>query len=343
MPRSVPAAVLAAVAILCAACSGDSSGEEPTPPQLHIGGPTAAPTAPGAPEVLGAVATPEVATPAPTRSPTVVSLDFLGGNTQMPVIEQVAPARADGTLAAVIAEALKDAPGKTSVVVRNLADGRHAAVNESEVYYAASLFKLGILYEVYRQRDAGLIDFGTLITLEPKYAEHNLGTMEELGLIPGDSLTIGDAVRAMTITSDTPTGVLLQDTVGCKLADETLASLGIERTRFCNRELPATAADMTTLMIAVATGSELSVNSRSEMLSLLSREYYRQGIIAGLPEGTAVAHKSGSYSGATHDVAIAWGPAGPYAVAVLSDQPGNWATIARVSAAVWAYFQANPG
>jgi beta-lactamase class A len=270
-------------------------------------------------------------------------LAWLGGPGEVPPVPVFAPTRPDAALSAAIGQALNGAPGKTSVVVRNLQDGRYAAFNEGEVYYAASLFKLGILYEVYRQRDAGLIDLGTLITLEQKYADHDLGTMEELGLAAGDLITIGDAARAMTVASDTPTGVLLQDTVGCRLADETLASLGMASTRFCNRELPATAADMTTLMTVVAGSVGVSEASRNEMISLLSREYYRQGVIAGVPEGSFVAHKSGSYSGATHDVAVVWGHAGPYVISVLTDQATNWPTIAAVSSAVWAHFAANPG
>jgi beta-lactamase class A len=338
---SAALALLVAAVILCLSCGGGSAGEEPAPQELLIGGPTRAATITPTPSVLGAVASPSAATGTPTRSPAVVSLAWIAGQREIPPLPPFAPAHPDAGLANALNEALRDTPGKISVVVHNLQDGRHAAVNENEVHYAASLFKLGILYEVYRQRDAGLIDLGTLITLEAKYAEHNLGTMEDLGLIAGDMISIGDAARAMAVHSDTPTGVLLQDTVGCKLADETLAGLGIHTTRFCNRELPATAADMTTLMIAVAGSVGVSEASRNEMLSLLAQEYYRGGIIAGLPEGAAVAHKSGSYSGATHDVAVVWGPAGPYVIAVLTDQPGNWATIAKISAAVWAYF-ANP-
>ena len=131
--------------------------------------------------------------------------------------------------------------------------------------------------------------------------------------------------------------------VGCDAADQTLRSLGIQQTEFCNHDLPATASDMTTLLEAVAGGVGVSDASRNEMLSLMSQEYYRQGVIAGVPDGTFVAHKSGSYSGATHDVAVVWGPAGPYAIAVMSDQVSTWGTIAAVSAAAWAYFAANPG
>jgi beta-lactamase class A len=79
------------------------------------------------------------------------------------------------------------------------------------------------------------------------------------------------------------------------------------------------------------------------MLSLMSQEQYRQGVIAGVPAGTVVAHKSGSYTNATHDVALVWGPAGPYVIAVMTDQPSNWPAIAAVSLAVWSHLSAYPG
>ena len=55
-------------------------------------------------------------------------------------------------------------------------------------------------------------------------------------------VTVHDAVRAMTIASDTPTAVLMQDTLNAARVDQTLASLGIDRYR--ERE-PRTADDRT--------------------------------------------------------------------------------------------------
>jgi beta-lactamase class A len=99
---------------------------------------------------------------------------------------------------------------------------------------------------------------------------------------------------------------------------------------------------MAAVITAIASGEGVSDDSRRQMLSLLLQEGYRDGIPGGVPAGTAAAHKTGSFGQATHDVAIVWGPAGPYAIAVLSDQPDNWGSIARISSAVWDYFAANP-
>jgi beta-lactamase class A len=100
---------------------------------------------------------------------------------------------------------------------------------------------------------------------------------------------------------------------------------------------------MARLLTAVAAGEGgVSEASRIEMLSLLLQEGFRSGIVAGVPGGTPVAHKTGSFSDATHDVALVWGPTGAYVIAVLTDRSYDWNPIREVSSAVWNYFASNP-
>jgi beta-lactamase class A len=108
------------------------------------------------------------------------------------------------------------------------------------------------------------------------------------------------------------------------------------------RDLPTTAADMAALFEAIATGAGVTEASRVEMLTWLSQEWFWSGVVAGIPSGTAFAHKSGAFTDATHDVAIVEGPSGPYLIAVLSDNSAEWEPLAAVSTAVWQYFAANP-
>ena len=137
------------------------------------------------------------------------------------------------------------------------------------MYYAASLFKLALLLEAYRQHDAGEIDFSELLTLEKKYADYDLGTLEDLGLAEGDMLTVADALKAMIIVSDTPTAVMIQDLVNPARVNQTLRSLGINDMSVTTYDLPTTAGDMALLMAAVAAGEGVSEESRREMLALL--------------------------------------------------------------------------
>ncbi|MEE8370480.1 MAG: serine hydrolase, partial [Dehalococcoidia bacterium] len=260
--------------------------------------------------------------------------------TGVPVPELPQPfvaAEPDPALLELIETTLAGFPGTYSVVVHQLADGRYAALNGGQVYYAASLFKLGLLLEVYRQRDAGEVDLGQMLILNEEHVAHDFGTLELLGLQEGDTISLGDAVTAMIVLSDTPTAIMVQDVVGPARVDATLLSLGIERTSFNDRNLPAVAEDIARLLEAIAAGEGVSEESRREMLSLLLQERIGQGVPVPLPEGTAVAHKTGNWTNATHSVAIVWGPAGPYVIVVMSDQPWTWEPIEEVSRAVWDY------
>jgi beta-lactamase class A len=244
----------------------------------------------------------------------------------------------DPALRDVIETALPEYGGEYSVVVHHLLDGRYAEFNQSKVYYGASLFKSSLMYEAFIQRDSGELDFAMEVELTEEYVAYDLGTLEFLGLEEGDIITVEDAIRAMTIVSDTPTAVLIQDLIGFA-ADQTLLALGIEDTQFLNRSLPATADGMTRLFTAIASGEGVTDQSRLDMLNLMRQEHFGGGVIAGTPAGTAIAHKTGSFANATHDVAIVWGPTGPYIIAVMTDASYTFNPIRDVAAAVWAYFE----
>lgn len=280
--------------------------------------------------------------PSPRQPRSPQSLEWLESTVNVPALPSpFADPAPDASLQDVIETALPDFGGEYSVVVHNLLDGRYAALNASNVYYGASLFKSSLMYEAFIQRDAGNLDFEMEVVLEEKYVAYDLGTLEFLGLEEGDIITVEGAIRAMTIASDTPTAVLMQDLVGAE-ADQTLLKLGIEDTQFLNRNLPATAGGMARLFAAIASGAGVSDASRLEMLNLMRQEHFSGGVVAGAPAGTAVAHKTGSFANATHDVAIVWGPAGPYIIAVMTDASYTFDPVRDVAAAVWAYFEANP-
>lgn len=319
---------------LLAGCSASGSA----PPAIVVLG-TPGPTP--SPVVTPAPATPPP-TPLPTRQPVLVSLSWLGHDVQVPGLPATfAPESPDPALQSVVEQAIAGAAGSVSVVVHNLTDGRSATVDESHVYYAASTYKMAVLYEAFRQVESGEQDLSRELTLDQKYADDDLGTMAQLGLHAGDSIKMADALKAMIVVSDTPTAALLQDTLGPARIDQTLRGLGINDTSFNDHNLPATAHDMARLLEAIAAGTGVSESSREAMMALLLQEEIGDGVIAGVPGGTAVAHKTGSYGNATHDIALVWGPAGPYVIAVMTDQPTNWSVISGLSAAVWHYFAAH--
>jgi beta-lactamase class A len=74
------------------------------------------------------------------------------------------------------------------------------------------------------------------------------------------------------------------------------------------------------------------------MVEILKRQKFNDGIPAGLPAGTAVAHKTGTITLIHHDAAIVYGPR-PYVLVILvrgiQDQKESAALMAAISREVW--------
>ncbi len=338
-----PPAALSLLLVLPLALAACSSGGEPAPtgptatPFVILGSPDGSSPSPGA----GTATDDPTMTPQPTGE--LVSLDWLAGSAAFPAVPSpfAAPV-ADPDLLAAVEGALDGLDGGFSVIVHNLADGRYAAINPNTAYYAASLFKAPVLIETYRQHDLGIIDFSTELTIDEEVAQYDLGTFEYLGLAEGDIVLLGEAVEAMVVVSDTALANLVLGEVGSGNVDATLGEIGATTMSVSTRDLPTTAADMYAVLSAIATGDGVSEGSRQEMLSLMAQEWFYSGVVAGIPAGTPFAHKTGSFTDATHDVAVVEGPEGPYIIVVLSDGSYQWEPIAGVSDAVWRHFAGEP-
>ena len=267
-----------------------------------------------------------------------VAVSALGGargSADMVVPREPVDAVSDAEILAPIEAALGTDTEHYSVVVRRLRDGRGATLNPHRQFYAASLFKLALLYETQRKRSAGLLDFDLAVPVTARDVEEDLGTFDQLGIAVGDSLPVRNLVQAMVTHSDNTSAVLLLYLLGPAAVDRTLLALGLQATSVNTRDLPTTAADMALLMEMIVRGVGVEPAWREEMLSLLSRQETRAGIPRLLPADVRVGNKTGTWPGATHDVAFVEAPAGTYVLAVLSDRSWEWDAIARISRALY--------
>ncbi len=248
----------------------------------------------------------------------------------------------DTALRAAVVRALGADADTAAVVVRRLTDGRWAAVNPDRVLYAASLYKLAVLYEAFRQRDAGLLSFDTVLPVSAKYIDEDLGTFARVPRAGNGGVTAGDAVAAMVTLSDNTSATLLLDVLGHRVIDRTMVSLGLRDSSVNTVELPVSARDMARLMEAIVRGEGLRPAAAHEMTALLLAQETRDGIPRGIPAGVAVGNKTGTWPGATHDVAVVFAPSGAFVLTVLTQASWGWEPIARVAAAVYEELERLP-
>jgi beta-lactamase class A len=246
-------------------------------------------------------------------------------------------------LEAFILQALGPNAESYGVVVRNLTSRTEAVVNPDKVFYPASLYKLPIFYEVYKQREMGLLDFDRWLTLTGHYVEQDEGTLALLGWDEGATVSVRQAVEAMITVSDNASAWMLRDLVGSAPIDADMARLGLKHTTVDSSLLTTSARDMAILLESMARGQAVNPAASREMVELLTQQTVRDRIPALLPPDTRVANKTGDWLGATHDVAIVYSPSATYVIAILSDRTSEPEPIAELSLAVYDYFQTHGG
>ena len=242
----------------------------------------------------------------------------------------------DSELESLILEVLGPRARHYGVVVENLDRATSALVHPDRSFESASLFKLGVMHEVFRQRQSGHLHFDEQLTITARRAAWDLGTLRSWGYI-GQRVSIERLLERMIAFSDNAAAIMLAERVGWRRIDQGLEELGLHSTR-TTLPLRTTARDMSVLLAAIAHGKAVSTEASAEMEELLLRQIIRDRIPAGVPEFVPVGNKTANLPDATHDVAIVYAPGGPYVLAILSDLPWTSAPIVAISRAVYAYY-----
>jgi beta-lactamase class A len=239
--------------------------------------------------------------------------------------------------------------GVLGVVVKDLTSGETVvALHADEPFATASTIKLAILYELYRQAEAGTIDLREVT--RPPLPRVAGGVLARLG----DHVTLDwrDLATLMMVWSDNEAANLLAARVGRDNVNTRLDALGLHATRLRRRmmdldaarrgnENVSTPAELLRLVETVRSGPQLSPERAKDMAAVASIEK-DSPFRTGLPEGLRVIDKPGELEGVRAVAAVVELPGRPYAVSVMSaylrhDEDGD-AAIRAISAAAYDTF-----
>jgi beta-lactamase class A len=231
-------------------------------------------------------------------------------------------------LAAKVVERLSGRSGKFGVAIKDLASGRGVLIDADGEYEAASLFKLWVMYEVYKQREAGNVSFAEHLVLTERHVAYDLGTLDRPA---GASIPLVEALERMITISDNSSAILLTDRVGAFNINRDLRELGMLHTRLILDDLVTSPADVLGFLEMLAQGEAVSPQASAEMIHLMARQRINDRIPKLLPEGVVVAHKTGNLPGVVNDVGVVYGPEAAFIIAVLTSNTTNEAEAARAT------------
>lgn len=290
---------------------------------------------------------------------TIVSMFMALSSLPLPAAASAAsrdPAFTQGIVSSVLdrgmAEAINSAiptdNGVWGVAVKDLQTGHSAFLNADASFPSASLVKLPIMVEFYRQRALGAVSPDDVMTVGPDDVEDDgVNTIGDVD----SQVSTGQALQLMITISDNVAANTLATKLGRGQINQTLAALGFATTRMHTWDegdpIPpdgdnyTTPLDMLKLLELIAAGRAVDAQSSREMLDLLLADEINDRLPAGLPPNTPIAHKTGNLAGALHDAAIVYSPKGAYAIVVMSnnveDEDAAIASFANISAAAYKY------
>ena len=278
--------------------------------------------------------------PTPESSPTPSSTSTASEPTVSVSPEATATGRIivypSGATPALIAFRTRTAQPEYGIVVKRVTDGRGVAINPDKEFYAASVFKLWVMYEVFRQRELGLLAFDETVTLVPFHLDYQLG---ELAWPLWTEVPIGNLMEAMITVSDNIAAIMLHDKVGGWNINQDIEAIGMENSALVRGDLPTTAEDTALLLEMLALGRAINERASQDMVDLMTRQRVNDRLPALLPAGIRVAHKTGNWPSATHDVGIVYAPTAPYVLVVMSDKAWEVKQIADLSLLVYDHFE----
>jgi beta-lactamase class A len=262
------------------------------------------------------------------------------------LIVSSAPLLRDAGLGELITSAVGGAAGQWEVVVKKLDTGQAATYRSSTPIVSASLYKLFVLYEVFRQWDAGSLSLDESLPITASAAAED-AAIGNLKFAVGSSVPIRTLLDRMIAVSDNTAALTLTRRVGIDNVNRTLQAIGLSNSRldFTGDNL-TTADEVADLLERIATGRAISQDASRQMLDLLLGQELNDLIPATLPANVPVAHKTGTLDGLRHDAGIVYGPSGPYVFVVMSTGLADTTVAYRVapmlSLAIYRYFNNHP-
>jgi beta-lactamase class A len=266
-----------------------------------------------------------------------------------------------------IREAIAESGAEAAVAWRTL-DGRdELLIDADRSFHAASTMKVPVMVALYEQARARTLALDESIVVKTRFRSLVDGSLYELTesadsdkeiyQAVGRTCSLVDLCRAMISVSSNLATNLLIEKLGVENIRQTVRRLGadahggmqvlrgVEDGKAFAQGLnnTTTARGLLTIFERLGHGAAVDPSSDEAMIEMLAGQTFSEGIPAGIPPGTRVAHKTGSITRIHHDAGIVYARR-PYVLVVLTrgieDRKKSAELIATVSRMVYLASQA---
>ena len=242
-------------------------------------------------------------------------------------------------------------PPKSDAVIGvsaiHLQSGKRLSLRGAERFPMGSVYKFPIALAVLRRIDAGRLSFDRVVTIEPRDFSPGHSPLRDAARGRAIELTIRELLRHMVTTSDNTASDALLRIVGPAAVNRRLAELGIRGIRVDRSEKQmahdilgtpggveryasdvrdtSTPDAMAELLVAFWRGRDgLSKSSHDLLVHWMTvTPTGKRRLVAGVPPGAVVTHKTGTMPGTTNDAGIITSPDGRHHIAIAIFTKGS--------------------
>lgn len=206
--------------------------------------------------------------------------------------------------------------------------GESISYHEDEVFQSASLIKIPMIIEAFRQAEKREIYLNQPLTIPRHEVTRGSGVLHTLS--DKVFMTVEDFLTLMITISDNTSTNMMMTLLTFEKINQCIQDLGLKNTKLerrmfdfealkAGRDNTMTAADTVTCLKAIHTGDFLSKESQEKILYIFDQQQFREKIPAMIGKGVKVGSKTGAIRGVSHDSAIIRSEDEAVYVAVLTE------------------------
>jgi beta-lactamase class A len=266
------------------------------------------------------------------------------------------------SLPSSVDQIIKAHPQQTiAVAYYDLRSGTTLLRNEHEVFHAASTMKVPVMLGIFEAVTRGELRLDQRVLVRNDFvsiydgSHYALEAREDsdptLYDLMGTEVTLEELVQRMIDRSSNLATNLVIELIGAPRVMALMKQIGAEKIQVlrgveddkayeAGMNNTTTAHDLMLIFKTLAEMRAVSPEASRKMVDILLLQEHNDGIPAGLPVGTRVAHKTGFITRISHDAGLVFAPDGSqYVLVVLTRGFAKGAdaerVIAEISRAVW--------
>jgi beta-lactamase class A len=256
----------------------------------------------------------------------------VGQKTKPGEIPQIVPQTLDEKIKAEVSTF----KGNVWIYAKNLDNGKEYSLRGEEKVRTASTIKLPIMTEVFHQIDQGKIKWTDEFILPNMSQTSGAGILGEFS--EGTKIDLKTATNLMIVISDNFATNLVLDKISSNNVNDFMKTLGLNNTLSLRKiggggdskayDEPlnklfgigvSTPKDMAMLLEKLERGEVVSKEASAQMIAILKRQQYTDGLGRNLLDTVPIASKSGALDRLRSDVGIVYTRRGRIVMAITTD------------------------